>query len=74
MKSFDEKPEMFLEISLQQSSKLSMEEGSYVNRSFSPSRVSLRYTILSTFRGVFSERDRVSETHFYLGYLFSLAE
>ena len=36
------KPDMFLEISLQQSLELSMGERSCVDRSFSPSRVSLR--------------------------------
>ena len=44
------KPDMFLEISLQQSLELSMgePERSCVDRSFSPSRVSLRYNTLST--------------------------
>lgn len=42
------KPDMFLEISLQQSLELSMGERSCVDHSFSPSRVSLRYNTLST--------------------------
>ena len=42
------KPDLFREISLQQSSELSMGERSCVDRSFSPSRVSLRYNTLST--------------------------
>ena len=42
------KPDMFLEISFQQSLELSMGERSCVDRSFSPSRDSLRYNTLST--------------------------
>ena len=53
------KPDMYREISLQQSfNELSMEERSCVDRSFSPSRVSLRYNTLSI-SGELWERVRI---------------